>query len=237
MKRKILLIICLAIISLHIKAQLSYNNKSNLFKDVNELTIQQTTLQSNDKGIVMKHKLSLGITSSMEYCRNYLNDNNTTLLSTDRDNGFHIGLKLQYNFTEKLSLRSGIVYSEYYYNTTLKIHAIGDFIPYDTTYITQYKVKKMSWNIPLMLGYTLYSKNKFRFTPSAGFIFTETRHSSTDRLYAQVNLGVEYFITKNFFITFEPFVGYNLFPAQEGYIYNTQSNLMHGGIFSVNYQL
>ena len=38
----------------------------------------------------------------MEYCRNYINDINTTILSTDRDNGFHLGLKLQYNFTEEI---------------------------------------------------------------------------------------------------------------------------------------
>ena len=115
MKRKILFIICLTIISLQIKAQLSYNKELNTINYDNANLKDQASQQPKDEGITQKHKFYFGLMTSIEKSNYTINDQSLNIISTDKNYGFHFGLKLQYNFSEKLSIRTGLMYSKYYF--------------------------------------------------------------------------------------------------------------------------
>ncbi len=233
MKRKILFIICLAIFSMQIKAQLSYNKELNTINYDNANLKDQASQQPKDEGITMKHKFYFCLMTSIEKSNYIFNDQSMNVLSTDKNYGFHFGLKLQYNFTEKFSIRTGFIYSEYYLYTTAsyKNSVIWDPGPPDTT-ICKIKPKFNYANIPLFVGYTIFSKGRFKLTPSAGFIFSNGKENVFS---SQLNLGCEYFIKNNFFITIEPFFNYRLTPDAEGYITYKDYKTSFGGIFSINY--
>ena len=220
-------------------AQLSYKIEQMPFlktenaqlSRVDEKTTESDILSSNDESIIQKHKFYIGLTSSYDYCNfNYYLKNKQYLL-IQKSYGYHLGLKLQYNFTENLSLRSGLNYSAYVFDF---IYNTGNTqVSFNNQYGLHWSIN--SWNIPVMLGYTVYTKGKFKLTPSVGII---PGFILKDQMYItnQLNLGCEYFFNSNLFITIEPYINYWWYysPKEVLFIDKSYKNSF-GGIFSINY--
>ena len=232
MKRKILLIICLTIVSLQIKAQI--NIKTN----------QDNTLKTNNDSNYHSHRYYIGLMSSLDFYNVKYNETDSKFI--DKYQGYHYGIRLQYDITKKLSLRSGLSYSLFKYKVlqTPVIDPKYGFI------LIQDSMNINCWNVPVMLGYTLFSNGNFKITPSAGYIlsFIKTYKESTNYYdnylvtntdnnliihSAQLNLGLEYLINNKFLITLEPFINFT-FSEIDNEIYKSNT-ISFGGIFSINY--
>ena len=232
MKRKILFIICLTIISLQLKAQLSLKNN------------QDNTLKTNKDSIYHSHRYYIGLMSSLDFYNVKYNETNVTFI--DKYQGYQYGIRLQYDITKKLSLRSGLSYSLFKYKVlqTPVIDPKYGFI------LIQDSMNINCWNVPVMVGYTILSNGNFKITPSAGYIlsFMKTTKESKDYFYnhlltntdnnlkihsAQLNLGLEYLINNKFLITLEPFINFT-FSVIDNDIYKSNT-FSFGGIFSINY--
>ncbi|MEI6823788.1 MAG: hypothetical protein WCL51_17805 [Bacteroidota bacterium] len=216
MKRKIVLIICILITTLQMNAQLSY--KTEQMSSFNEENILiQDSLQPKEKTISHKHKLSLGVMSSLDYC--LFKYNGGDLLNAGENYGYHLGLKLQYNFNEKLSIRSGLTFS--------------------TFTIQGYSKKYNNRYIPLMIGYNILSIDKFfKLTPSMGFI---TGLNANDYMHfsSQLNLGLEFFFNSKLILTIEPYFNYKLIYNSDIFNIDRLDKIYgpYGILISVNYQL
>ena len=150
---KIFLSICIMAISLQINAQFSYKTERLLNTKIenNYIKIKEDSLPHLNNGVIIqKHKFYFGLISSIDYSYYKWGVPFSTLISTEKDHGYHYGLKLQYNFNEKFSIRSGLSYSNYNYNFTYLYKYTGpptDPGPTDTSsHIYKYNFKRNFWN-------------------------------------------------------------------------------------------
>jgi hypothetical protein len=168
------------------------------------------------------------------------------------DLAYSFGLRVQYDLNDKLSLRSGVLYSEKSYKTEY------NFSPMDSgdPYIPRESNLKVGYlNVPLMIGLSMLNKEKFKFAPSAGitseFLVGNTETSifednskrdseflskklSAILLSAQVNIGFEYHFDRNLYLTFEPYLRYGLNKIDDE-IMNSKP-LSYGAILGINYK-
>ena len=198
-------------------------------------------------------KFSLGVMSSLDFYKYKYNDNLNTSLKVENFPCYHLGLKVQYDFNENFSLRSGISFSKIKYKWSFAPFIAvqqDDPILIDST---DYLIDRIYFiNIPLMLGYTVYSKGNFKFTPSFGYIlnfrynFNNTQYSNSrtnsqeiKTIYAyqslQLNLGCEYLFAKKFLLTFEPYLNYK-FKREIDNGFVVPPLYSYGGILSINYK-
>jgi hypothetical protein len=168
------------------------------------------------------------------------------------DLAYSFGLRVQYDFKDKLSLRSGILYSEKSYKTDYNFIAMESGDPYIPR---ESNLKARYLNVPLMIGYVIINKANFRFTPSAGIIsellvgktettiFDDNTESDTEflskdlskiLLSAQINVGFEYHFDRNAFVTFEPYLRYGFNKTNEKIMISKP--ISYGAILSINYK-
>ncbi|WP_373495989.1 outer membrane beta-barrel protein [Aquiflexum sp.] len=166
--------------------------------------------------------------------------------------GFSYGVRLQLNVNDQLFIRSGLFYAtrdfSYHYH-----YAFND--PADTFIPKESRLSVYHFGVPIMLGHHVITGDKFRLSPSAGFVgelYSDQRETTTyddgsledsefldqhlnHLVSAQINIGMEYHINQRFFITAEPYakIGMNL-PADA-----VQENKINawGGILSLNCNL
>ena len=177
-------------------------------------------------------------------------------LEYDFQNGFSIGARFEYYFSEKLSLRTGLLYSSKGYTVGYNFSFAQ---PNDPSVPRNSTFNVGMINIPLLLGYELVNWGKFKITPALGMVVYGKLHESEVTVYeddserknelsepfsptlsntqfsAQFNLGFSYYFTDKVFVLFEPFFNYSfsgLNPTIED-----GNPIMHGGILSVNYRL
>ncbi|MFZ4741084.1 MAG: autotransporter outer membrane beta-barrel domain-containing protein [Bacteroidales bacterium] len=242
MKRRIFLSLCIMLISAQIYAQFSLKPEQKSYISKNNNTInQENSLQLNNASITQKHKFYLGIETSLDYFHFNYDDPYSTLISSEESHGYHFGLKVQYNFNEKLSIRSGLSYSIYYYKSTyqnngLDIHNFASTY-HNGPYIGHQFSKFQFWNFPLMLGYTVFTKEHFKISPSIGLILRINPSFGSLKTYSQLNLGCEYFINNKIFLTIEPYINYYLNIEAIDYFTRDDSKFGLGGIVSINYNL
>lgn len=171
-------------------------------------------------------------------------------------NGYSVGGRLEFYFSDKLTLRTGILYLIKGYKVDynfLFVQPNDPAIPRTSTF----KVGMI--NLPFLLGYQLVSWGDFKVTPALGMVIYGKIHENETTIYeddserksdlaepysptlsntqfsAQFNLGLSYYFTDKVFVLFEPFFNYGfsgLNPTIED-----GNPLMYGGILSVNYKL
>jgi len=178
------------------------------------------------------HKFSIGIVGSPEsYSYNI-----KPITVNDNQINFSVGIRLQYNFSEKVSLQYGMLYSikPYYYNFT--------WIAPDNTIMSDPSLPKHSdlttsyVSYPLLVSYTFIKKNKLSLYSSAGIVTdhllkVRSMHTilndGTENTYDGINtyfrsklntllispmidLGVSYDLNPKVSITIEPYLKYCL---------------------------
>ncbi|MCK4661614.1 MAG: PorT family protein [Bacteroidales bacterium] len=201
-----------------------------------------------------ENKISTGLASSVDYYnmfdfKSIVGFNH----KYETNSAYSIGLRFQYNINEKLSLRSGLLYSEkgYKKNYNYIFMDAGDpLIPKESNLKISYL------NVPLIIGYYLINKGNIKFSSSTGiiseFLISNTEISvfedNSERnseflnqnlngilLSAQVNVGLEYHMGKNLFFTIEPYVRYGINKIDD--VIMNSNPISYGGILSVNYKL
>ena len=240
MKTRIFLCISIILISFQIYAQYSSKTDQLLsnWKN-NNSAFKKNSIQSNNENV--KYKFYLGIISSIDYCYFSFNNPYSVLISKEESHGFHFGLKCQYNINENLSLRYGLSYSIYYYDIIYQNNGL-DSLNFASSYhkgaYTGREFHKFRfWNLPLMFGYTVFTNKKINISPSTGLILRMDQTNVDLKTYAQINLGFEYFITKEFFFTIEPYFNYNLNIKMIDHFTSEDSKLGYGVLFSANFHL
>ena len=165
---------------------------------------------------------------------------------------YSIGLRLQYDIHEKMSLRSGVLYSGRTYKT---IYAFSPISSGDPSIPRSSSLNLEYLNIPLMIGFNVLKNEKFTLVPSAGFlsefllgrtetsIFEDNSKSPSDFLSmklasilcsTQVNVGVEYHFSRKVYLTFEPYLRYGI-NKRDDEIMNSNP-VSFGALLSINYR-
>ena len=110
MKRKILFISCLTIVSLQINAQLNYLNTPNTLLIKDETSYNDNLLQSVNSTNTQERKFYIGVISSLDFYKFKFNNSFFAVgaQGTVVNNypGFNVGIKVQYDFNYNFSLRS-----------------------------------------------------------------------------------------------------------------------------------
>lgn len=177
-------------------------------------------------------KVSIGLVGSGEINNYYFNDDTfNSLYHFESNMGSTVGIVLNYRLIDKVYLKSGLSfnlqkYAAYYrFYTPTPIPIIDPALPHRTELnISQLKV-------PVMVGYELLNKGKFRFTPFAGIkigfqfnekettIYQDGRKEKSEILNTNLNqtqiivsldLRIEYHIGEKTFIGLTPFIGKGL---------------------------
>lgn len=186
-------------------------------------------------GNAQLNKLSLGIASSADYYSYQRKTTGVLQINPTAISAFHIGLRAEYEINDKLSIISGLYYSENKYNINL-----GGINPYDTIIINgpySYKIKAIE--IPLLFSYTIFSKGRCKISSAVGLVETilsESNNSKTTdyRFSTQLNLMFNYLISKHIFITLEPFLNINISQTNKIPVYKNNNYI--GGLLSLNYK-
>ena len=163
-----------------------------------------------------------------------------------RDLGFHYGVTIQYNISEKLSIKTGLNYSTFNYKVITSY-----FDPKYGFGGHEDSLSFRNWNIPIMLKYSLFSEGNFKITPSLGYVisflkgnrssfyvFSYSLDSNKDYKLTmhstQFNLGLEYLIKDKILITLEPYINWN-FTEIDAILYK-KNTISFGEILSINYK-
>lgn len=168
------------------------------------------------------------------------------------DLAYSFGLRLQYDIHDKMSLRSGVMYSGRTYKT---MYAFSPISSGDPSIPRSSSLNLSYLSIPLMIGFNVLKNEKFTLMPSAGFvsefllartetsIFEDNSNSASDFLSrnlasilysTQVNVGVEYHFSRKVYLTFEPYLRYGL-NTWDDEIMNSNP-VSYGALLSINYR-
>ena len=202
--------------------------------------------------ISQENKFSLGLVGSYDkYSAQPItsfgesNNYETTL-------AFGLGLNFQYNFNEKLFLRSGLHYAKKGYKVDYNftfIDANDPFIPKESN------LKIHGIGIPVIMGYYLKNGTKFKVSSSIGFINeivikiaeTSTYEDNSTRdsknlsnelpkffLSTQFNIGVEYHINEKIYFNIEPYFRYGFNKIGDNLM--EFNPISYGGLIGLNYK-
>lgn len=203
------------------------------------------------------HKIAVGFTGSVDISTLdfdlYDTDSPFSPGNEKRTNpGYSYGMRIQYNFNDLLFLRTGLFYATKVFS--YQYHYIFND-PEDPFIPKESRLRVYHLGVPLMLGHHVVNKEKFKLSPSAGFVgefysgqqetttFEDNSEEETDflnqhlnhLLSAQINIGLEYHFSSRFYLTAEPYakVGMNV-PAD-----SAKENKLNawGGILSLNCNL
>jgi len=169
------------------------------------------------------------------------------------DLSYSFGLRFQYGLNDKMLLRSGVFYSEKGYKTDYLWGPLVD--PGDPYLPVESNLKLYYLNVPIMIGYNIINKAKFKLAPSTGIISeflignTETsvfgdnserasaflnENLSAVLLSVQANIAFEYHFARNAFLTFEPYMRYG-FNKIDGRVMSSKP-MSYGVSLSINYK-
>ena len=163
---------------------------------------------------------------------------------------------MTYSFSEKFTLRTGLLYSTKGYDVIYNYRFIQ---PDDPSIPRSSSFKVGMINFPLLFGYEVVDAGKFKIIPALGMVVYGKIHESEVTIYEdgserkselgelfapvlsnsqfsfQANLGLSYYFTDNMFVLLEPFFNYGFsglnVKIEDG------NPIMYGGILSVNYKL
>ena len=135
--------------------KLSSKPANTLATVTDDIKVKKVKIRS--AGVGFKPALSLGIVASP--------DINSVKTFSDNKVGTNAGLLLTLNVSKKWSVSTGAVYSDKPYN--------ADFASYQTNYVfkttpTSVTASCMVLDIPVNVGYQLYSKNRNKFSVGTG---------------------------------------------------------------------
>ena len=191
-------------------------------------------------------KFSLGVMSSLDFY-NPKYDDTAKVFTIQKTQAYRYGINIQYNFNEKLSIRSGLNYSIakikiVHLQKTNSIY--GDLIQNDS-------ITLFNWNIPIIVRYTMFTDGNFKIIPSLGYVISFMKGTKINDLKfpsyinpdteyksilhsAQFNLGFEYLIKNKITISFEPYINWNLSEI-DSHLFKKNSICL-GEILSINYK-
>jgi len=198
-----------------------------------------------------ENKISIGLIGSFD---KYWFDTHPSFVSVFDNDAASFGFNIQYNFTERLHVKSYFELSKanqelVYYFITLNEEP-DPLIPGKTNLDVTY------FGIPVLLGYYLMNNKSVKLSTSAGvvseFLITDDEMSefqdgskkeseflikdlNRTRFSAQINVGLEYHFTKSLFMALEPYFRFG-FQSSDN-IFTEQKPFSFGGIVSINYKM
>lgn len=174
-------------------------------------------------------KFSLGIEGSIDGIEyQFLETDINSNYEYNSNIAYSFGIGIKYRVVEKLSLKTGILYSEQGYNLSYNyvfMNSGDPSIPRESELSVSYI------RIPIMIGYEIFDNEKFRFNPSIGMdlnflandtevtTFEDGNKSNTNYqnqnlnsvlALLKLNFGLEYFIGNQIEVGLSPFIGKGL---------------------------
>ena len=153
------------------------------------------------------------------------------------------GVQINYQFNDKVGLRSEILYSRKGYKLTIKASDLSDPLnPSKSQYIFNYL------DVPLSIYYQVIKSNRYTLSPSLGIMnsiyirqsnISEMRNGKILRrnLYlpgARLGLINNFNLSSNIFISFEPYLMCNFYSLKNTGI--KKPEIPFGGHLSINYK-